>query len=266
MVASKSGPAVTSPVGPISPVELSTNPVVRVVLQDTVDNPHGRQIFNVPDEYLETKTLVSEKDEQTIRVKKETAIDRAIIFMVFIQIPSAGVSFILSPEAEWEIIGVSFVSLLLLKLFAVWQRAVWTVVTGAIIANILTGALVGEVFHFLWEATETVVSPVSVVGACFALVMAAGFYLCLIGDILFVKRTRRLKFTVTRDENKFVITEALSPLSDEETWWLTWGLSFGSAWWPFHALYLLCRGIDWLTAGVLPDVISLLISARTMRR
>lgn len=266
MVGSKVSPDVQSLPRLIHPIELSTNPVVRVVLQDRVDNPHGRQIFDVPDEYLETKTIVSDEDERSVRAQKETAIDRAIIFMVFIQMPSAGVSFILSPEAEWEIIGSSFAALLLLKLFAAWHRAVWTIVAGALIANILTGTLVGEIFHFLWEATETVVSPVSVVGVCFALVMAAGFYLCLIGDVLFVKRTRRLKFTVTRDENKFVITEALSPLNDEETWWLTWGLSFGSAWWPFHALYLLCRGIDWITAGVLPNVISLLVNARTMRR
>lgn len=130
----------------------------------------------------------------------------------------------------------------------------------------LMGALVGELIHFGFECSLAVVDLSTVGAAVIGLLLAAAFYLCLLGDGWYVLRTQRLRIEVMQRGDKIFIRESPARLSARERWWLTWGLSTAPLWSPFHVLYMLCRCVDWLTAGLLVEAACALVFVNTLRQ
>lgn len=248
----------------IAPLELSTNPLVRALFRDQVENPYGPQVATIPDEELRIEEWSGQ--DPLCRHKRDGAIFRALTLILFIQIPAGILSFAVSPTLEWEIIGGCVAALLVLKLAVFKTQSVWAVALGATVANVLMGALVGELIHFGWEACSYVVDITAIGGAIAALVLAAAFYLCLAGDGWYILKTQRVKIEVFKEGEKMVIRESPSQLSARENWWLTWGLSIAPLWSPIHMLYLLCRAVDWLTAGFLVEALWTVIFAKGVWR
>jgi len=251
----------------IPPLELSTNPVVRQVFRDELDNSVGRKVFSLSEEDVVIENLPEGQDHQPClnAMPKERAVQRALAFLLFIQVPAGVLSLWASPTVEWELIAACFIGLLILKVCAAKRPSQWSVVLGAVTANVLMGALVGEVIHFFGELTMAAIDLPYLAATVVAILFAAAFYVCLICDVLYVRKARRIKLRVHERDGKVVISEHLVPLTSRDEWWLTWGLSAGSVWAPFHALYLASRFVDWLTAGVFLEVIWRLMFNRGFR-
>lgn len=252
----------------IPPIELSTNPVVRQVFRDVLDNSVGNKVFSTMDEDVVIEPLPERPVHEPClnAAPKERAVQRALAFLLFIQAPAAFISFWASPTIEWELIAACFFGLLILKACAARQPSLWSVVLGAVTANVLMGALVGEVIHFLAEVTLTSIDLPYLAATALALISATAFYVCLICDVIYVKKARRVGLRVYGRNGQIVISEHFVPLTSRDEWWLTWGLSAGSVWAPVHALYLASRFVDWLTAGVILEFIWCLMFNRRFRR
>ncbi len=246
----------------VPPVELSTNPVVRLVLKEQVELCADVRGTRVSEDLIDYEPLPSDAQECTFgQQQKELAIDRALLFMLFVQAPSAAASFFLSPSTEWEIIGGCAGALLLLKLWATAHRSLWVLMLGTVLANVVMGSLTGECLVMLWELADYSFDIPHLAGFGAVLLCAAAFYATLIGDVLFIKRTKRLKLSLSRLGERYVLQESIAPLTLRDRWWLTWGLSASSIWSPFHAFYLLMRFLDWFTSvvaiGFLRDLLML---------
>ncbi len=253
----------------VPPVELSTNPVLRQAFSDVLDNKVGSRVFAAVEGELVIETLPESSSGQGAHsdgAVRDRAIQRALALLLFVQVPAAVLSFGVSPSVEWELIACCAFGLVMLKVFAAKQPSLLSVAACAITANALMGALVGEVLHFACELSGPVADLPYAAATAVALVFAASFYACLIGDVLFVKRAQRMSLSVTERDGRIVVTERLAPLGDRDCWWLTWGISAGSVWAPFHAAYLVSRLVDWITAGILLDCVWGLVFNRRYRR
>lgn len=230
----------------ITPVELSTNPLVRMLFRDRVDNPLGREILEIPEERVRIEEWDGSQDVEC-KHQRDVAITRAVALIMFIQIPAGFLSFAVSPTVEWEIIGGCIAALLMLKLAVMKTGSASAVALGAVVANVLMGALLGELIHFGWEVSQFFIELTSVGAAAVALTLAAAFYLCLVGDGWYALKTQRMRIEVTPKDDQVYVRELPFKLSDRERWWLSWGISAAPIWSPFHAFYLLCRLVDWLS-------------------
>jgi len=235
----------------VPPVELSTNPVVRLVLREQVELCADVRGSRVPEDLIDYEPLPSEATEcASGEQQKELAIDRALLFMLFVQAPSGAASFFLSPTTEWEIIGGCAGALLLLKVWAAAHRSLWVLILGTVLANVAMGSLTGESLVMLWELVGYSFDIPHLASFGAVLLCAAAFYATLIGDVLFIKRTKRLKLSLSKLGERYVLQETIAPLNLRDRWWLTWGLSSSSIWSPFHAFYLMMRFLDWFTLVV----------------
>ena len=253
----------------IPEVELSTNPILRVVFEPEIDNSIGARVRYLTEEQVRHEVIPPSLDQEiSASMMISKAVERALLFVVLVQVPAGLLSFFVSPTVEWEIIGGSLAAMLILKLVAAATRSSVAVIIGALAANVCMGALTGEVLHFVAEATLWVVDTPHVVGSLLALLFAVTFYGGLICDVAFLKDASKVKISVRESsvDGTVIITESPILLTPRQAWWVTWGLSAGSVWSPIHALYLMCRLVDWLTAGVLVDLVCHLIFLRSPRR
>lgn len=239
--------------GGIPRVELSTNPILRLVFDTEVQNLVGDRLRWLSDEQVEIQEnrLSAQEEMQQDKIKRG-AIDIALLMVLLVQVPSGLVSFAQSPTVEWEIIAGSFGALCVVKLAASMMRSCFPVVVGAFLANVLLGVLVGEVLHFCWESTQQVIELPYLAGTGVALLFAVSFYVGLFGDISFLLNAKKLRCCAKNLEygDRVLFTESDVPLTVRDKWWIVWGLSAGSFWAPFHMLYLLCRLTDWVTAAL----------------
>jgi hypothetical protein len=120
-------------------------------------------VITVLDLELEHKVLASIGPQpcQT----RERVIEQAIVMILTLQLPAGALSYLASPSLEWELIIACFVCLLGLKglasLMGPSRVSNAIIVLGAVVANILTGVMCGEVLHFIvnllhsyWGAME----------------------------------------------------------------------------------------------------------------
>ena len=234
----------------------SLNPVLRSVLSTEIENKVGPSVFK-SDLELEYSTVCSRED--LLCLTRERVVDQAILMILGLQLPAGIVSYLVSPSLEWELIVACFVCLLGLKGLAAaatsTRYANVIIALGAIMANVLTGVMCGEVLHFLvaflhnyWGAAEAAATTA-------AGIFVVSFYVSFIGDILYIKRTAKVTREITTNGNAIIVRDSLRPLRDRERLWLIWGLSTSAIWSPLYIFYLLARLVDYITAVLLLDFI-----------
>ena len=83
----------------LTSVELSTNPLVRSLFRDKVDNPLGREILAAPEEKVRIQEWDGSQDLEC-KHQRDLALTRAVALIMFVQIPAGALSFAVSPTVE----------------------------------------------------------------------------------------------------------------------------------------------------------------------
>jgi hypothetical protein len=234
----------------------SLNPVLRSVLSTEVENIAGEDLYRLDLELEHTTVSLNEAHPCQAR---ERVVEQAILMIVGLQLPAGVLSYLVSPSLEWELIVACFVCLLGLKGLAAkvttMRYANGIIVLGAVVANVLTGMMCGEVLHFLVALLHNYWGGVEAAATTAAGIFVVSFYVSFIGDILYIKRTAKMKREITTNGKTIIVIDSPRPLRDKERLWLVWGLSTSAMWSPLYIFYLVARLVDYLTAALLLDFI-----------
>lgn len=234
----------------------SLNPVLHLVLKTEVDNRAGDSLYDL-DRQVQYTGLP--EDELRSCLTRERAIDQAILLMLGLQVPAAFASYLLSPSLEWELIIGCFLCLLALKGFAALvsptQSSSLVILLGAILANVVTGAMCGEVLHFLVDLLHSYCGTLEGAASMAAAALVVSFYTSFIGDILYIKRNPKIRREIRAEGETLVVVDSRMELRNRDRWWLIWGLSTSAMWSPVYIFYLFARLLDYVTAVFLLDFI-----------
>lgn len=235
----------------------SLNPVLRSVLNTEINNQVGDELYQLD---LELEHTVMPSNEAQPCQTRERVIDQAILMILALQLPAGALSYFASPSLEWELILACFVCLLGLKGLASFmgpsRRSNLIIVLGAVVANILTGVMCGEVLHFIVTLLHSYWGVMEAAATTAVGIFVLSFYISFIGDILYIKRTAKMTREITTDGKSIIVIDSPTPLRDRERLWLLWGLSTSAIWSPLYIFYLVARLVDYITAVFLLDFIS----------
>jgi hypothetical protein len=86
-------------------------------------------------------------------------------------------------------------------------------------------------------------------------IFVVSFYTSFIGDILYIKRTAKMRREITTDGKTIIVIDSPRSLRERGRLWLVWGLSTSAIWSPLYIFYLVARLVDYITAVFLLDFI-----------
>lgn len=234
----------------------SLNPVLRSVLNTEINNQVGEELYQLD---LELEHTVMPSNEAQPCQTRERVIDQAVIMILTLQLPAGALSYLASPSLEWELIIGCFVSLVTLKWLASLVGSSWRtnviIVLGAVVANIVTGVMCGEVLHFVVTLLHSYWGLMEAAATTAVGIFVVSFYTSFIGYILYIKRTAKMRPEITTDGKTIIVIDSPRSLRERERLWLVWGLSTSAIWSPLYIFYLVARLVDYITAVFLLDFI-----------